>query len=226
MERLKRYLIKGKKTKSRQKIDSKDKINSVQSIQVKVLLPIITIFIFFLIYAAYNYLKLEVTKEAVVQMKEESMQAINISVAMEKDLLNVQRLFPEAAVTMDLNVFQSLDAADADFKAQLENMRMLYPEKSTEYDELLRGYGKMYDAGRSFMFTITSTSTTDKVAESCNKFIELSNALEERVQGYVDTANNQIAKRALSEDMDGHWTDHYCMCHGIFVILCQKDGCK
>lgn len=181
------------KQKMTKNVNSLDKIKPVHSIQVKVLLPIIAIFMFFLIYAAYNFLKLQTTKEAVVQMKEESMQAINISVAMEKDLLNVQRLFPEAAVTMDLNVFQALDDADADFKAEVENMRLLYPENSVEYDELLRGYGKMYDAGRSFMFTITSTSTTDKVTESCNKFIELSNSLGETVQGYVDTANNQIA---------------------------------
>ncbi len=217
MERLKGYRFKGKKTKSKQRIDLKDKINPIQSIQVKVLFPIIAIFIFFLIYAGYNYLKLQVTKEAVVQMKEESMKAINISVAMEKDLLNVQKLFPEAAVTMDLNVFQSLDSADEDFKAQLENMRILYPDKSSEYDDLLRGYAKMYDAGRSFMFTITSTSTTDKVAESCNKFIELSNALEERVQSYVNTANDQIAKSQENIDRNVRFLKIW-MIIGLIII--------
>lgn len=221
MNRVKKYENKEKITNAKQtmtkNVNSLDKIGPAQSIQVKVLLPIIAIFMFFLFYAVFDFYKLQTTKEAVVQMKEESMQAINISVAMEKDLLNVQRLFPEAAVTMDTNVFQSLDDADADFKTQVENMRLLYPEKTTEYDALLRGYGKMYDAGRSFMFTITSTSTTDKVTESCNNFIELSNSLGETVQGYVDTANNQISTSQGNIDQNVRFLKVW-MIIGIIII--------
>ncbi len=162
------------------------------SVQIKILLPMVIIFIFFLVYAVIDYSLLDEANDSVTQMKEESLEAINISQKMERALLNVQSLFPEAAVTMDTERFEELDKADIEFKAQVERMKALYPDNEAEYNDLLKLYSKMYDAGRSFMFTITSTATTEEVTQSCRKFLEISEVMQEVIQQYVEEAQAQI----------------------------------
>lgn len=162
------------------------------SVQLKILLPMMIIFIFFLGYAVIDYSLLNEANDSVTQMKEESLEAINISQKMERALLNVQSLFQEAAVTMDTERFEELDIADAEFKAQVERMKALYPDKEAEYNDLLKLYSKMYDAGRSFMFTITSTATTEEVTESCRKFVEISEVMQAVIEQYVEEAQQQI----------------------------------
>ena len=173
------------------------------SVQLKILLPIVTIFIFFLAYAVIDYMLLDAANNSVTQMKEESLEAIDISERMQRALLNVQRLFPEAAVTMDVERFEEIDEADADFKLQIERMKALYPANESEYNDLLKLYTKMYDAGRSFMFTITSTASTEEVTESCRKFVKLSEVMQEMIQEYVEQAQQQISasQEAVSEDV-------------------------
>ena len=86
--------------KSKERQTKEKKVKS--SVQLKILLPMVTIFIFFLVYAVIDYSLLDEANDSVTQMKEESLEAINISQKMERALLNVQSLFPEAAVTMYL----------------------------------------------------------------------------------------------------------------------------
>ena len=162
------------------------------SVQLKILLPMMIIFIFFLVYAVIDYSLLNEANDSVTQMKEESLEAIDISQKMERALLNVQSLFPEAAVTMDTERFEELDKADSEFKEQVERMKALYPDKVSEYDNLLKLYSKMYDVGSSFMFTITSTATTEEVTESCRKFVEISEVMQDVIQQYVEEAQQQI----------------------------------
>lgn len=173
------------------------------SVQWKLLLPIVTIFVFFIVYAVIDYSLLDAANSSVTQMKEESLETIDISQKMQRALLNVERLFPEAAVTMDVERFQELDEADAEFRAQIERMKVLYPANAAEYDDLLKLYGMMYDAGRSFMFTITSTATTEEVTESCRKFVTLSGIMQEMIQEYVEMAQEQIraSQKLVSEDV-------------------------
>ena len=178
MEKSKEQQTKGKKVRS--------------SVQLKILLPMVIIFLFFLVYAVIDYSLLNEANDSVTQMKEESLEAINISQKMERALLNVQSLFPEAAVTMDTERFEELDKADIEFKAQVERMKALYPDNEAEYNDLLKLYSKMYDAGRSFMFTITSTATTEEVTESCRKFVEISEVMQTVIQQYVEEAQAQI----------------------------------
>ena len=176
--------------KSKERQTKEKRVKS--SVQLKILLPMVTIFIFFLVYAVIDYSLLDEANNSVTQMKEESLEAINISQKMERALLNVQSLFPEAAVTMDTERFDELDEADAEFKEQVERMKALYPEKEAEYNDLLKLYSKMYDAGRSFMFTITSTATTEEVTESCRKFVEISGVMQAVIEQYVEEAQGQI----------------------------------
>ena len=176
------------KSKERQTKEKRAK----SSVQLKILLPMVMIFIFFLVYAVIDYSLLDEANNSVTQMKEESLEAINISQKMERALLNVQSLFPEAAVTMDTERFNELDKADVEFKEQVERMKSLYPEKEAEYNDLLKLYSKMYDAGRSFMFTITSTATTEEVTESCRKFVEISKVMQAVIEQYVEEAQQQI----------------------------------
>ena len=176
--------------KSKERQTKEKKVRS--SVQLKILLPMAIIFIFFLVYAVIDYSLLDEANDSVTQMKEESLEAINISQKMERALLNVQSLFPEAAVTMDTERFEELDKADIEFKAQVERMKALYPDNEAEYNDLLKLYSKMYDAGRSFMFTITSTTTTEEVTESCRKFVEISEVMQEVIQQYVEEAQAQI----------------------------------
>ena len=176
--------------KSKERQTKEKKVKS--SVQLKILLPMVMIFIFFLVYAVIDYSLLDEANNSVTQMKEESLEAINISQKMERALLNVQSLFPEAAVTMDTERFEELDKADVEFKEQVERMKALYSEKEAEYNDLLKLYSKMYDAGRSFMFTITSTATTEEVTESCRKFVEISGVMQEVIGQYVEEAQQQI----------------------------------
>ena len=176
------------KSKERQTKEKRAK----SSVQLKILLPMVMIFVFFLVYAVIDYSLLDEANNSVTQMKEESLEAINISQKMERALLNVQSLFPEAAVTMDTERFNELDKADVEFKEQVERMKSLYPEKEAEYNDLLKLYSKMYDAGRSFMFTITSTATTEEVTESCRKFVEISKVMQAVIEQYVEEAQQQI----------------------------------
>ena len=176
--------------KSKERQTKEKKVKS--SVQLKILLPMVMIFIFFLVYAVIDYSLLDEANDSVTQMKEESLEAINISQKMERALLNVQSLFPEAAVTMDAERFEELDKADIEFKAQVERMKALYPDNEAEYNDLLKLYSKMYDAGRSFMFTITSTATTEEVTESCRKFVEISEVMQTVIQQYVEEAQAQI----------------------------------
>ncbi|WP_167959054.1 methyl-accepting chemotaxis protein [Anaerosporobacter faecicola] len=164
----------------------------LNSVQMKLIIPLVAVFIFFMTYMVFDYMNLGVAQKEVTRMKEESIKAIDISHAMERNLLDVQRLFPEAAVTMDTNIFEQLDSVDQEFKVQVDRLKELYPENTEEYDRLLKLYGKMYDAGRSFMFTITSTATTEQVTESCNRFIELSKAMSVVTESYVANANADI----------------------------------
>ena len=188
------------KSKERRIADAKFK----SSVQLKILLPIVAIFIFFLVYAVLDYMILNEAHSSVVKMEEENLEAINISQNMQTALLKVQSLFPEAAVTMDIERFEELDKADAEFKAQVERMKALYPQKEIEYNDLLKLYSKMYDIGRSFMFTITSTATTEEVTESCRKFVEISDIMQAVIQQYVEEAQQQIhnSQVAVSNDVE------------------------
>lgn len=164
----------------------------MRSIQVKILVPILIIGLFFSCFMVIQYEETKKNLDLVKEMEEKYFMTITKADLLKLSVIQVQQWLTDASATSYMDGFEEAEYYANQANTILQELKVLNPEDDTDIDAIQKSFLPYYETGKQMAYAYIEEGrdagnilmeTFDSTAEEINQ----------NVDNYSETAKKNIA---------------------------------